>query len=172
MLFNGMHSLQKIATVVSTTEYLLPSGRVVNLPTWMVDFPRATPDRLPENCLKRTYTRKPLVDVAGESLFAELAIVRWLQKDGWSALWVDSFHGRRFWNGMPHKSDPIHPPPPIREIYDRIAKLNGSFSGCPDVVAWKDRHVIWLEYKGPGDRQNVNEARWIQAALLSRSSTC
>lgn len=103
-----MDSLQKIVTVVSTGKYLLPSGRVVNLSTWTVNFPPATPARLYENSLERTYSRKPLVDVAGESLFGELAIVRWLQKDGWSALWVDTFHGRKFWNDMPHRSGPVH----------------------------------------------------------------
>jgi hypothetical protein len=164
-----MHSLRRTATNISTTEYQLPSGAVVKLATWTVNFPPAKPDRLPDDSLKQTYRRKPLVDVAGESLFGELAIVRWLQKDGWSALWVDTIHGRKFWNGMPHKSGPVDPPRPIRAIYDRIAELNGgSFSGCPDVVAWREKRVIWLEYKGPGDRQNVNEVHWIQAALSAR----
>lgn len=160
-----VNSLQKFAAAVGTTEYPDPSGTVVQIPTWTVRFPPANPSRLPAGTLKSTYTTKPLVNVDGEPVFGELAIVRWLEKDGWHALWADTFHGRNFWRDMPHLSEPVEPPANVRSLYTRIAELKGSASGCFDVVAWKDGRVIWLEYKGPKDKPNRNEGLWIDAAL-------
>lgn len=160
-----MNSLRDIAQGVSESKYALPSGRTIPIAAWTVRFQGADPPRLRGTDLKSTYTSKPLVQVDGDSVFGELAIVRWLQKDGWSALWADTFHGRKFWSVMPHCGAPVEPPAPIRALYDRIAQIKGSASGCFDVVAWKDGRVIWLEYKGPGDRPNANEAAWIDAAL-------
>ena len=160
-----MKSLQRFATKVGSTDYSLPSGSVVQIPTWIVRFPPADPPRLAAGALKSTYTSKPLVNVDGEPVFGELAIVRWLAKDHWSALWSDTFHGRKFWRDMPHRSKPVDPPGPVRTLYSRIADLKGSPSGCFDVVAWKDGRIVWLEYKGPRDKPNRNEALWIDAAL-------
>jgi hypothetical protein len=160
-----MKTLEQLATSIGTAEYELPSGAVVEIPTLILRFPLAEPPRLDEGVLKPTYTVKPLVDVDGEPVFGELAIARWLAKDGWSALWVDTFHGRKFWRDMPHLSDPIEPPASVRESYKRIADLKGGPSGCFDVVAWKNDRTLWLEYKGPGDTENRNERGWIDAAL-------
>jgi hypothetical protein len=66
---------------------------------------------------------------------------------------------------MPHLSNPVELPVPVRNLYMRIANLKGSPSGCFDVVAWKDARIVWLEYKGPNDKSNQNEALWIDAAL-------
>jgi hypothetical protein len=90
--------------------------------------------------------------------------VRLLERDEWCALWVDTFH-RKFWSDMPHIAQPVQPPSNVRTLYDHIAKINGRASGCFDVVAWKDERIIWLEYKGPGDKPNKNEAAWIEAAI-------
>lgn len=81
-----MKTLEQLATSIGTTEYELPSGAVVEIPTLILRFPLAEPPRLDEGVLKPTYTVKPLVDVDGEPVFGELAIARWLAKDGWSAL--------------------------------------------------------------------------------------
>lgn len=160
-----MISLQQFATKISTTDYPLPSGNIVQIPTWEVHFPPATPPRLPTDTLRSTYTIKPLVEVDGEPVFGEVAVIRWLAKDGWSALWADTFHGRKFWSGMPHRTVPTAPPRPVRDLYDRIADLKGNPSGCFDVIAWSASRIVWLEYKGPRDKPNKNEASWIDAAL-------
>jgi hypothetical protein len=98
-------------------------------------------------------------------MFGELAIAHHLKTDGWSAVWADTFHGQKFWNGMPHQISPVSIPTDVRQLYDRIAALKGSASGCFDVIAWKDGRTIFLEYKGPGDKPNKNELSWIDAAL-------
>jgi hypothetical protein len=66
---------------------------------------------------------------------------------------------------MPHKCSPVEPPATIRALYDRVAQIKGSPSGCFDVIGWKDGRTVWLEYKGPRDKPNANEALWIDAAL-------
>ena len=160
-----MTSLERFATAIGITEEVLPSGRTVRIPTLTVRFPPADPPRLAKGTLKDTYTSKPLVDVDGEPVFGELAIVRWVAKDGWGALWADTFHGRKFWQAMPHKSDPVDPPGFVRDLYERIANRKGGPSGCLDVVAWKAERIVWLEYKGPNDRPNRNEPAWLDAAI-------
>lgn len=160
-----MNSLFQIATASAVSTQALPSGRAVAIASWTVLFPPAIPDRMPLGVLKRTYTSKPLVTVDDRPMFGELAIVEWLAKDGWSALWVDAFHGQKFWRAMPHVSDPVTPPTHVEDLYRRIARRKGSPSGCFDVVAWNQERVIWLEYKGPRDRPNCNEPCWIEAAI-------
>lgn len=163
-----MLTLSRIASSVGVSEYALPSGASVRLTSLRIRFAPADPPRLEPGTLKSTYTTKPLVDIDGEPVFGELAIVRLLEKDGWTAVWADTFHGRKFWKDMPHKSEPVSPPEVIRSAYDRIAERKGGASGCFDVIAWKGDRVKWLEYKGPRDKPNMNEAKWIDAALQAR----
>ena len=159
-----MNSLRSIATV-EPTRVLLPSGREITIASWTVRFPLAVPNQLPSHVLTKSYRIKPLVGVDGTSVFGELAIVAWLAKDGWSALWADTFHRRQFWEGMPHISRAVAPPSDVKSLYDRIAARKGSPAGCFDVVAWRDGRIVWLEYKGPKDRPNGNERCWLEAAI-------
>ena len=147
------------------TEVALPSGRRARITSLTIRFPAAPTARLPEGALRSTYTSKPLVEIDGESLFGELAIVRLLGSDGWSAVWADTLNGQKFWAGMPHSASPVKLPPRVRELYERIVEIKGTAGGCFDVIAWKGERVVFLEYKGPKDRPNRNELLWIDAAL-------
>ena len=166
-----MESLVARAPAVEVTPVRLPSRTVVPIRTLTVAFSRATPERLKPGVLPATYTSKPLVSVGGDAMFGELAIVRTLERDGWDAVWVDTFHGRKFWRAMPHRSAPVSLPPAARERYDAIVAANGGrASGFFDVLAWRDGQFAHLEYKGEGDRSNRNELRWIDAALAAGAS--
>ena len=161
-----MESLASLAQSIDPHPVTLPDGSTVSIRALRIAFSRATPNRLPEGTLPRTYTVKPLVSVNGAAMFGELAIVRWLEKDGWDAVWMDTFHGAKFWREMPHKSLPVALPPAARALYDAIRDANGGkTSGAFDVMAWRNGEFAFLEYKGAGDRPNRNEARWIEAAL-------
>lgn len=156
---------------VSVRELRLPDGRAVPVRVLQVRFGRATPDRLPEGALPATYTSKPLVSVAGDAMFGELAIVRWLERDGWEAVWVDTFHGRRFWRAMPNRSDPVVLPPEARARYDAIVAANGGrASGFFDVMAWRGGQFAHLDYRGPGERAGRSQSRWVAAALDAGAS--
>ena len=163
-----MESLIARAESSDLREVTLPGGGVAKIRALKLAFSRATPDRLPDGTLAHTYTSKPLVSVNGDAMFGELAILRWLEKDGWEGVWVDTFHGGKFWRAMPHKSSPVRLPPDAQALYDRIKQKNdGKASGAFDVMAWRHGHFAFLEYKGEGDKSNRNEARWIESALAA-----
>ena len=146
----------------------LPGGGVARLCALRVRFARATPNRLREGMLPRTYTSKPLVSVRREAQFGGLAILRVLELDSLEGVWVDTFHGRKFWRAMPHRSSHVTLPSDARRVYDEIVAANGGkASGAFDVMAWRGAQFVFLEYKGEGDRPNRNEAGWIAAALRS-----
>ena len=161
-----MESLFARATEVAAVPCTLPSGRVIRLRRLHIALGRASPDRLKPGSLASTYTSKPLVTFNGAAMFGELAVLRWLEVDGWEGVWLDTFHGRKNWRGMPTASSPVALPAPARALYDRIVAENGGrASGAFDVMAWRGAQTVFVEYKGPGDRANRNEAAWIDAAL-------
>ena len=162
-----MESLFARAESVEIVECALQRG-VARIRRLTVRFGRASPDRPRAGTLAATYTGKPLVTFEGAAMFGELAVLRWLESDGWEGVWVDTFHGRKFWRAMPHRSAPVALPDAARALYDRIVAANGGrASGFFDVMAWRGGHTVFVEYKGPGDRSNANERRWIAAALAA-----
>lgn len=160
-----MKTLVAMALSDGIREVSLPSGRSVGIRSLSVHFAASPHGKLPPATLKSTYTSKPMVMAGSEPVFGEIAIVRALEADGWSAVWVDTFHGHKFWKSMPHKGSPSLLSGAAKQRYDAIVLENGKPSGLFDVMAWKDGRVIHLEYKGAGDRPNKNESAWIEAAL-------
>jgi hypothetical protein len=158
-------SLVALARSIESRDVQLPSGRVVQIRALRVQFPAAKPSRLADGVLARTYTSKPLTSLDGRAIFGEIAIVRVLERDGWEAVWVDTFHKRQFWRDMPHEGLPIQLPAAAKAKYDSIVAANGGARGFFDVMAWRDGKFLFLEYKGKGDSANANEARWIESAL-------
>ena len=130
-----MESLITRAESSQLRDVTLPRANVVKIRALRIAFSRATPDRLPDGALSQTYTSKPLVSVHGDAMFGELAILRWLEKDGWDGVWVDTFHGGKFWRAMPHTSSPVRLPPNAQSVVDRIKAANGvKSSGAFDVM--------------------------------------
>ena len=163
-----MESLASLASSIEPRAVTLPDASTISIRALRIAFSRATPNRLPDGTLPRTYTSKPLVSVNGAAMFGELAIVRWLENDGWNAVWMDNFHGAKFWSAMPHKAQPVALPPAARALYDAIRTANGGkASGAFDVMAWRNGDFAFFEYKREGERSNRNEARWIAAALAA-----
>lgn len=129
------------------------------------------------NMIQNTFGGKALVDVNGKASFAELAIVDCLRKEGWNARWIETF-GRppmepimlTEWNDVSYREQ-IHVPITDVDIYETlaaIAKLNGNkFSGCWDVVAWKNRHILFFEAKRKKrDSIRFSQINWLKASLL------
>jgi hypothetical protein len=46
--------------------------------------------------LKDTYGGKQVIDSNGEPVFAELAILRLLQVEGWEGAWIDTFRKKKW----------------------------------------------------------------------------
>jgi len=118
------------------------------------------------------YLNKPVVAHDGRVLFGEIAVLRYLEKDQWKGVWVDSFHshGRKdvLWSGMPPTGVPPALPPKVSEKFQAIKEKNGaSLSGFFDVFAWKDDgdSFLFVEYMGRNDPPNENAQQWIEAAM-------
>jgi hypothetical protein len=90
-----------------------------------------------------SYGDKTILDYENEPVFAELAILRVLQSEGWEGVGVDSFW-LRFCVGI--GKYPALPPERealLRKIYAAAGKSGGSL----DVYAWKGDHVLFAESK-------------------------
>lgn len=161
-----MESLVSLATSIEVQPVALPGGGEAAVRAMAVRFSRATPDRLKPGTLADIYVSKELVSVDGDAMFGELAIVRWLEKDGWEAFWVDTHHRQQFWRVMPHRGRPVMLPELLRARYDAIVAANGGRPrGFFDVIAARGDQIIHLEYKVGGDSSSRAEAGWIESAL-------
>jgi hypothetical protein len=104
--------------------------------------------------------------VSGEPLFGELAILRWLQKDGWDGVRVDTFHGEKlFWKGLPDRTTPCLLPAKAEKLFDRIVSINGTQAGFFDVFAWRGHEFLFVEYKGEGDSVKQRQCSWVRSAI-------
>jgi hypothetical protein len=127
----------KHLTPTDDEEFLLTSGQ-------RVFVSKATPVFQPwaGDPLDDSYGNKAVVDVQGEPLFAELAILRHLQADGWSGVWVDTFRSR-FLDGVDSRATL---PSDKAELLNNIYERAGSRNGCFDIFAWSDNRVLFARY--------------------------
>lgn len=116
----------------------------------------------------RSYGTKPVVDGDGCGVFAEIAIVRLLNGEGWHAVWASTYGGVRYFDEQPteDRSNVAEIPRHIQEAVDQIAAVNGTTAGMFDVIAWKDDQTRFLEAKRRRrDRIRDTQRRWLSAAL-------
>ncbi|MDB4890062.1 MAG: hypothetical protein JWL61_1917 [Gemmatimonadetes bacterium] len=163
-----MESLFARASSVDVVECTLPSGNVALIRRLTVRFGEASPNRLKPGALPASYVSRPLVTFSGAAMFGELAVLRWLEADGWEGVWLDTAHDRKNWRHMPTRSAPVTLPSPPQSLYDRIIEANGGrASGAFDVMAWRGDHIIFVEYHGPDETTQRNQRAWIDAALVA-----
>jgi hypothetical protein len=144
----------------SFEEIILPSGRRVSVQKCRLTL--KSWDGVP---IKNTYNHKAVVDFDGKPLFAELAILRILQKSGWSGAWSDSYRNK-YRIDLPEKEEPISLPVAQQKLVDAIKKKTGRRGGCWDVIAWKKREVKFVESKrSKKDELRPNQFLWLEASL-------
>lgn len=163
------------------TTYLLPSqlqstatepfqinSQSIDIPKCFVSFKNWSGPPL-----KNTYGRKPLLDVDGKTMFAELAIRIIFEDEGWDARWI-SPRRKRYVPLIDWKDDVFHNQIPVPfknqstiDLLANIAKLNnGFYSGCWDVVAIKGSQIIFAESKrSKKDTIRETQVEWLSAAL-------
>jgi len=111
-----------------------------------------------------TYGGKAVLDCGGEPGFAEIAVLRALEKDGYEGVWVDTYRGR-YRRSLSAESVtlPVH----VSDLLVRIAAENsGKQQGCWDVLAWKDASYLFVECKRKGkDSIRPSQVDWLNAAL-------
>jgi hypothetical protein len=142
----------------SSQRIVLPSGREITIAKaaplfrkWAGEMPRDT------------FNRKPLLNLNGEMVFAELAILRSFQQNGWDGRWIDSYHRRYLTKYWPTAvSEPL--PAEQQSILDRIRLKAGGRGGCFDVFCWRGKELLFVESKWR-DKVRKTQIRWLEAAL-------
>ncbi|HEV2734589.1 MAG TPA: hypothetical protein VGV85_07110 [Longimicrobiaceae bacterium] len=160
------------------TPITLPTGRTINdVPALFLRFPRWTGSQFVDDFGKQS---AGMVELDGEHLFAELAVLRLLEKEGWSGRWVNTYSGRgEVWKFLTEwrdvlrdeqKNRPIEEAEP-RQLLARIAGLNGRarYRGCWDTFAWKGQDFVFLQCKRTAPKANdtvkAEQESWLRSAL-------
>jgi len=138
---------------------LVPYGRVVRF--GRLEFEPWTGAPVPDHDLGA----KPVVDLGGRPLFAELAVLTLLRAEGWSGCWVDSFR-QKYRVAMP-PSDPIELPVAQEGLLSRIRERTGRWGGCWDVFAWRGGEHVFVELKRAHSTDRIRESQleFLEAAL-------
>jgi hypothetical protein len=156
----------------------LPGGRMVHdVNSAILRFPRWGGEPFVDDFGRKSGA---LVELDGEHLFAELAVLRLLEKEGWAGRWVNTYSaGGEVWKYLTEWRDvsrdeqrnrPIEEPEP-RQLLARIAALNkpARYKGCWDTVAWRGDDFVFLQCKrtAPKDSDLASKAQedWLRSAL-------
>jgi hypothetical protein len=111
---------------------------------------------------------KAILDVKGEPVYPELAILRLLERQGWRGVWINAAW-REFRTGLPNQTAPVaFTEGPAAQLVQRVIKERGSYAGCPDVVAQRNGAVVLIAAKRRdrfNDRFKESQLNWIAAAL-------
>jgi hypothetical protein len=138
----------------SSQRIVLPSGREITVAKAMPLF-RKWAGEMPDD----TFNGKPLLELNGEMVFAELAILRSFQLAGWDGRWIDSYHHRYLTQYWP---SPVSEPLPAKQqsILDRIRAKAGGTGGCFDVFCWRPRGnvVCRIEVARQGPQDAISMA--------------
>jgi hypothetical protein len=156
----------------------MPAGRMIHdVPGVIMRFPRWTGAPFVDDFGKKSAA---MVELDGEHLFAELAVLRLLEKDGWNGRWVSTYSaGKEVWKYLTEWKDvprdeqrtrPIEDTEP-RQLLARIAGFNKPrrYKGCWDIFAWREAEFAFFQCKRaaskPGDLIGKDQQEWFRSAL-------
>lgn len=112
-----------------------------------------------------TYGNKAVIDYNSEPLFAELAVLRIFEENGWSGVWVDSYR-RKYRIGLPKVIEPIEIPKDKEDLINKIKEKTGKSGGCWDVLVWKDNQILFIELKRKKkDKIQDTQILWLEESL-------
>jgi hypothetical protein len=132
----------------------------------LIEVPKTTPvfSLWKGPTLTNNYNGKSVLEYEAKPYFAELVILRYLEKAGWSGVWVDTYKNRFLKNWI----ETIQFPPDKQKLFEYIRTKAGIRGGCFDVFCWKGDRVLFAESKRQGkDRIRPSQKRWLEAALAS-----
>ncbi|OGI73949.1 hypothetical protein A3D42_00680 [Candidatus Nomurabacteria bacterium RIFCSPHIGHO2_02_FULL_41_18] len=140
--------------------FSLSSGEQISIQKYFLNFNKWGGSPVPNS-----YGNKAVIDYEGEPLFAELAVLRLFQSNGWDGVWVDSY-GRKYRTGLPGVVDPVEIPIKQKELIDSIQKKIGRSGGCWDVFVWKDNTLLFIELKRQKkDVIQDSQREWLEYSL-------
>ena len=143
----------------------LPSGQVVEYSRLL-----RHEHRLPEP-IARTEScwapNKPTVDFEGTPTWAELVIVRLLERQGWEARWLKNWTGGREMCVDVGRARPL--PQGVGDMLGRIDRRAAiaTGGGAWDILAWRDSEYLCIESKQhrSSDRLRSTQLAWLEAAI-------
>lgn len=107
---------------------------------------------------------KRLLQFGGQPMWAEFILLRLLETDGWTGVWVKNWGGRAFWR---NPLEAVELPPPAMSLFNRIeTRTAGHGGGCWDIFAWRDDATLFIESKQRGrDAISLTQRTWLECAL-------
>src|SRR4030042_6004539 len=138
---------------------ILPSGKSVEVKKYFLTF-----QRWHGKPIANTYGGKAVIDFNDEPVFAEIAVLKLFQQNGWGGVWVDKKLYRVGILGVPT----IHLPDDKQKVLDQIRSSMPSFGGCWDLFLWNGDRVLFVELKkSKEDRIRNSQRQWLEATLKS-----
>lgn len=167
-----------MASIIYPPNYIRINSEKFNLSNKLIEIPQChiAFDQWQGTPIKETFGGKPLVNWENYPVFAELAIMKGFVNDGWDARWLETYgRGNKYpkclteWRDDKYKNQIDNPiaEKEINEMLNDISKLNNnSFSGCWDILAWKNGNIIFAESKRQKkDSIRQSQVQWLQAAI-------
>jgi len=156
--------------------FLRPTGeRVDSVPSVFMRFPLWRGAPFTDDLGKKTAA---MIDLDGEHVFAELAILRLLERDGWEGRWIHATGSGEIsryiseWRDVPRaeqKSRPIQHDGARALLYAIADRSGNRYGGCWSLFAWRGDSYAFFETKrqGPKDKEKLKPAQeaWVRAAL-------
>jgi hypothetical protein len=156
----------------------MPAGRMIHdVPAVFMRLPQWTGEPFVDDFGKKSGA---MIELDGEHLFAELAILRLLEKDGWNGRWVNTTGaGKEVWKFLTEWKDvprdeqrnrPIEDSEP-RQYLARIAGFNKPrrYKGCWDTYAWRNSEFAFVDCKrtSANAKELVTKEKeeWLRSAL-------
>lgn len=169
----------------------MPAGRMIHdVPAVFARFPQWAGASFIDDFGKKSAA---MIELDGEHLFAELAILRLLERHGWNGRWVSTFStGAEVWKYLTEwkdvpraeqRSRPIEDSEP-RQLLARIAGFNKPrrYKGCWDIFAWRENEFAFVQAKRAAakstDLISKDQQEWLRSTLyigdrrLSENSFC
>ena len=156
----------------------LPAGRMIHdVAGVFMRFPKWTGAPFVDDFGRKSAA---MIDLDGEHLFPELAVLRVLEKDGWNGRWVSTYSaGREVWKYLTEWKDipreeqrtrPLEDAEP-RQLIARIAGFNKPrrYKGCWDVFAWRDAEFAFFQCKRGAPKAtdviSKDHQEWLRSAV-------
>jgi hypothetical protein len=161
------------------TPISFPGGRVIkDVAGLFLRFPMWRGEPFSDDFGKKSAA---MIELGGEHLFAELAVLRLLQADGWDGRWVNTYSGGgEVWKYLTDWQDvsrseqrtrPIHDSD-ARQLLARIANFNKPrrYKGCWDTFCWRSAEFAFIECKRTSskytDLVSKEQEEWLRSALF------
>lgn len=170
--------LEREQRVELTVPITLPAGRMIHdVAGVFMRFPKWTGAPFVDDFGRKSAA---MIELDGEHLFPELAVLRVLEKDGWNGRWVSTYSaGKEVWKYLTEWRDvprdeqrarPIEDAEP-RQLIARIAGFNKPrrYKGCWDVFAWRAEEFAFFQCKRRApkgtDVISRDQQEWLRSAL-------